>query len=120
IVLLPEIEDAQEARAICERLKSAAQRQLARDHITFPLSLSMGVAVCPDDADLAAVLLQHADAALYLAKLHGRDEVVLFSESGEMKSFREKANLRTLVSQAVAGGKIQGNSPQIGARAQGR
>jgi len=120
IVLLPEIEDAQEARAICERLKSAAQRQLARDHITFPLSLSMGIAVCPDDADLATVLLQHADAALYLAKSRGRDEVVLFSESGEMKSFREKANLRALLSQAVAGGKIQVHYQPIVASVTGR
>src|SRR6185369_16180605 len=98
IVLLPEIHDAQEARLICERLRGAVHKQIPRDQIAFPLSLSMGIAVYPDDADLASVLMHHADAALYLAKSRGRDEVVLFSESSEMRSFREEPNLRALLS----------------------
>src|SRR5206468_3438040 len=105
IVLLPEMHDPQEARQVCERLKSTVQKEIAADHISFPLTISMGVALYPDDAEVAGVLMQQADLALYAAKSRGRDEIVLFSESDEMKGFREKANLRLLLSQAIAEAK---------------
>jgi len=113
IVLLPEMHDAHEAHVVCERLKKTVQKQIAADQIAFPLTMSMGIAIYPDDADTAEVLMQQADAALYLAKARGRDKVVVFSGSAETKSFREKANLRALLTQAVAEGKIQAHYQTI-------
>jgi diguanylate cyclase (GGDEF)-like protein len=40
------------------------------------MTVSTGVAVCPDDATSAAALLESADVALYRAKKSGRDTVV--------------------------------------------
>lgn len=42
-------------------------------------TLSFGVAVAPEDAVEAHALLRRADAALYTAKLRGRNRVVMFS-----------------------------------------
>jgi EAL domain-containing protein (putative c-di-GMP-specific phosphodiesterase class I) len=104
---------------VCERLRSTVQSQLASE-LNFPVTLSMGIALYPDDAELGVELLQQADAALYLAKSRGRDEVVLFSESREIKSMREKANLRSLFSQAVADGRMEAHYQPIVDCATGR
>jgi diguanylate cyclase (GGDEF)-like protein len=40
------------------------------------LTVSIGLAVCPDDAQTAEALLEAADVALYRAKKSGRDMVV--------------------------------------------
>ncbi len=39
---------------------------------------SLGVACFPEDADSPEALIQQADTALYSAKLHGKDQVVVF------------------------------------------
>ena len=44
------------------------------------VTLSVGVAVYPDDAKTATELRRKADAALYVAKRTGRDRVVAYSE----------------------------------------
>ena len=120
VVLLPEIHDPEEARSVCQRLKSAVQKQIAHEEITFPLTVSMGIAVYPDDATLPGPLLQQADLALYFAKSRGRNDIVLFSESAETKSLRDKANLRVLLSQAVGERKIQVHYQPIVESASGR
>jgi diguanylate cyclase (GGDEF)-like protein len=107
VLLLPEIRSAPEARVVCERIKETVQKQMAQDHPASPLTMSMGIAMYPDDGDLAETLLQEADTALYLAKSHGRNEVIIFGESEELKSYSEKANLRVLLSQALAARTIQ-------------
>jgi diguanylate cyclase (GGDEF)-like protein len=107
ILLLPEISGADEARLVCERLKGTVQRQIAQDQIRLAVTLSLGITIYPDDAFAPGTLMQQADAALYLAKSRGRDQVVLFSDSAEIKAVREKANLRALLSRAVAEGRIQ-------------
>jgi len=107
VLLLPEIRGAQEARAVCERIKQTVQKEVAKEHPAFPLTMSMGIAMYPDDGDMVETLLQGADSALYLAKSHGRNEVILFGETEELKSYREKASLRVLLSQALTARRIQ-------------
>jgi diguanylate cyclase (GGDEF)-like protein len=46
------------------------------------LTISLGVAVLPQDAQFKRDLIEAADAALYEAKRSGRNRVVLYSESG--------------------------------------
>ena len=46
-----------------------------------PLTVSIGVAGYPDDADRREDLLNKADWAMYLAKRRGRDQVASFGES---------------------------------------
>jgi len=83
ILLLPGLNAPSQARAVCERVKHLVQKELARNPLTRPLTLSMGVAIYPDDASLPELLLQQADTALYQAKARGRNRVVLYGESGD-------------------------------------
>jgi len=82
ILLLPGLNAPAQARAVCERVKHLVQKELARNPLSRPLTLSMGLAIYPDDASLPEVLLQQADTALYQAKARGRNTVVLYGESG--------------------------------------
>jgi diguanylate cyclase (GGDEF)-like protein len=45
-----------------------------------PLTVSIGVAGYPDDADRREDLLNKADWAMYLAKRRGRDQVASFGD----------------------------------------
>ena len=81
ILLLPGLNAPSQARAVCERVKHLVQKELARNPLTRPLTISMGVAIYPDDASLPEVLLQQADTALYQAKARGRNRVVLYGET---------------------------------------
>ena len=51
----------------------------------MPLTVSIGVAGYPEDADRREALLDKADAAMYLAKRRGRDQV---AECGEQEEVR--------------------------------
>src|SRR5439155_1065140 len=82
ILLLPGLNDSSDAVAVCERVKRTAQEGLAGNRLTGPLTLSMGIALYPDDASLAELLLQQADTALYQAKGRGRNLIALFGKSG--------------------------------------
>ena len=53
------------AVSLAERLRDAAR--------TCGASVSIGVAVCPEDGDSEAALIEAADTALYRAKADGRD-----------------------------------------------
>ena len=82
---MPGLNAPAQARAVCERVRHLVQKALACNPLARPLTLSMGLAIYPDDASLPEVLLQLADAALYQAKAQGRNRVVLHGESGELK-----------------------------------
>jgi len=74
-LVLPET-DGPGALAIAERLRAAvaaAAHQTAKG--TVRVTVSLGVATAPDDADDASALIEAADAALYRAKQAGRDRV---------------------------------------------
>ncbi len=74
--ILPETAEA-EAWAIAERIRQAiAARPLAiSDTEGIGLTISIGLAVFPDDAASEEVLVEKADAALYAAKAAGRNRV---------------------------------------------
>jgi len=120
ILVLPEMSDPQEALVVCQRLKSTVSKPFAQDQMSLPFTLSMGIAIYPDDAEAPETLLQQADMALYLAKARGRNEVVLFCDSEELRSFREKANLRALLSQALCAEKIQAHYQPVVSAATGQ
>ena len=73
--------DAQDAAMVAERLREMiAEESASRDLVT----VSIGSATFPADADTKAELLDKADWAMYVAKRAGRDRVVAFS--GDMVS----------------------------------
>jgi len=78
VLILPEA-SMDNTRRRAEQLREAAKRH----HISYegraigPLTISLGAAVFPDHGATAEAVIRAADAALYRAKVAGRDQVVV-------------------------------------------
>jgi len=92
-IILPET-SKQEAIPIIKRIqKSIRDRHfsyiLPRGERTI-LTISAGIAACPEDADHYDALVQKADEALYQAKTAGRDQLVLARSPESPESTNEE------------------------------
>ncbi|MGK0188763.1 MAG: diguanylate cyclase (GGDEF)-like protein [Verrucomicrobiales bacterium] len=106
ILLLPGIKGLNQAKSVCEGIKARVQKRMAEED-GVSLTMSMGAAIYPDDGTDPDQLLQSADAALLMVKTRARNEVIFYSESPELASFRESNAIRELLSTAVSEGRIQ-------------
>ncbi len=76
-ILLPEV-DADSARKRAERIRNATAEMIVklREQPLERISVSIGLAIFPDDARNGIDLLRNADAALYRAKRAGRNRIM--------------------------------------------
>ncbi len=78
VVLLPELENVNEAKQTAEKLLEEIRYPLLIDEYEFTLTGSIGIAIFPECAKDAESLIKSADAALYRAKADGGDANKLF------------------------------------------
>ena len=105
ILLLTGIAGREDARSVCEKIKSRVQKRIAEED-GYLVTMSVGAAVCPVDSTSPAELLQSADAALLMVKARARNEVIVFGECPELKSFQEEQLIRNLLCKAVSERRI--------------
>lgn len=74
-ILLPNTSH-QEAFIIAERIRTELQSKNSPSG--KPITVSIGIAVYPNDAETAQQLLQRADQALYTAKHQGRNRTIVY------------------------------------------
>ena len=82
VIILPET-TGPGARLVAERLRRAVEN--AKFFAGSPgaverLTISIGIAIFDQDAQFRRDLIEFSDAALYCAKSHGRNQVMLYSE----------------------------------------
>ncbi|HEY7471316.1 MAG TPA: diguanylate cyclase [Gemmatimonadota bacterium] len=80
-VLLPETQN-ERALVVAERLRSRVA-QTGHEELLDPVTISIGVATCPNDAVTPSDLLHKADVALYASKFNGRNRSTRFGTSME-------------------------------------
>ncbi len=74
VALLPDIENPRDAEIVADKILQALRDSFQiPDDGKFGLSVSIGIALFPDDGESGTHLLQRADAAMYVAKTEGRD-----------------------------------------------
>jgi diguanylate cyclase (GGDEF)-like protein len=80
LILLAGIAQAADAIRVAEKVVSAL-RTISRvgDHVVH-LTSSIGISIFPDDAGDPDTLIDRADAAMYLAKRHGRGSFVFHGQ----------------------------------------
>jgi len=78
VILLSEIERSQDAALTAEKLLQAIAEPHMVDTHELHVGLSIGIAVYPGDGENAETLMQNADAAMYHAKLIGRNNFQFF------------------------------------------
>jgi diguanylate cyclase (GGDEF)-like protein/PAS domain S-box-containing protein len=74
VVLLPDVESAEDAGIIAAKMLAAMSIPHRVEHADMQITVSIGISVYPDDGTDAAALLRRADVALLYAKFHGRSD----------------------------------------------
>ncbi len=90
-VVICGLSDELHASGLADRILAICHNGLVCDEGTFPVSLSIGVAVFPDDALTKEDLVNNADAAMYEAKKAGKNRISFYSEELAAKSRRKYA-----------------------------
>ena len=72
LIFMRHIEDPENACRLAERLQGNVGRVFADDRMKRHVSLSIGIAVCPENGKDYDSLFRSADEALYYVKEHGR------------------------------------------------
>ncbi len=80
VVLLPLMQDAEIARKVASGLMQKLQVNLEKMYNDTLVTLSIGIAIFPDDAETGGDLLVQADKALFYAKSQGRNNIQMFGE----------------------------------------
>ena len=82
ILILPET-DRDKAASLAERIRKAVESSIFQhNEDSIDISISGGVACCPQDSPSAKGLLYCADMAMYMAKGLGKNRVVCFEGKG--------------------------------------
>lgn len=90
VILLPEISKLQAVR-VADKLRKKVERAAFPNEATQPkgkLTISLGIAIYPEDAQSQEKLLRLADAALYEAKSAGRNCVVCHGMPAAVQNFK--------------------------------
>ncbi|MYN00611.1 EAL domain-containing protein [Pseudoduganella sp. DS3] len=72
-IVLPELRDRADAKAIADKFQEVLQQPFDLDGHVVHISASIGIAVYPTDGDTIEELLRHADIAMYQVKAQGKN-----------------------------------------------
>lgn len=78
-LLLPDVARAEDTVEVAERTLEALRQPWVLNGYEFCVTVSIGIAMCPNDAEDAESLLRNADTAMYRAKDSGRDNYKLYN-----------------------------------------
>ncbi|WP_046004978.1 EAL domain-containing protein [Pseudoalteromonas rubra] len=81
IILLGDLKTSADIHPIAAKLVKLFHAPFNIDGRAFNISLSLGIAIFPQDADTPNDLLRKADSAMYNAKQQGRNTYCLFTEN---------------------------------------
>jgi diguanylate cyclase (GGDEF)-like protein/PAS domain S-box-containing protein len=72
VVVIPDMEELSDGGNVAEKLLRILEEPFVSPGQPVTLSASIGIAIYPDDAEEGKLLIQYADAAMYVAKQQGR------------------------------------------------
>ena len=88
IILLPELDTAQEAVRVARKIIDAFTQPCAiPDHELF-IGTCIGISIYPEDGADGETLIRNADMAMYRAKEHGRNQYHLYNPSMDAQASR--------------------------------
>lgn len=78
-ILLPQINSVADAARVAERIRQEIRKPWSINGHNFTITLSIGIALYPDDGQSGEELIKNADIAMYRAKLSGKNTFKYFS-----------------------------------------
>lgn len=91
VLLLPYIEQRDDAANIAQKLLAAFHLPHRIEHHDLHISASIGISLYPDDGQSAEVLIKSADMAMYSAKESGRNDYKFFEQDMNQKAVRRQS-----------------------------
>ncbi|HJV84425.1 MAG TPA: EAL domain-containing protein [Noviherbaspirillum sp.] len=116
LVVLPDIDRGEQAVPVAEKILAATARPFLLQEHQIHTTISIGISVYPDDGRDAHELVRHADAALYQAKGHGRDNYQFFTDELNRQITRSSGIERDLRHAIETGELALWYQPQVDAR----
>jgi len=80
VLLLPEIAEGKQVAPVAEKILEAVSRPFVLAQQEFRITVSIGIALFPDDGEDEQTLTKHADIAMYHAKAQGKNDFKFYSE----------------------------------------
>jgi diguanylate cyclase (GGDEF)-like protein/PAS domain S-box-containing protein len=105
-VIVPDLSNPEAAGRIAENILEALQAPSEDPEADSPISTSIGIAICPNDATNRQTLLSHADTALYRAKNEGRSTYRFF-EASMGAAVRDRRLLEHDLRNAISGEELR-------------
>jgi diguanylate cyclase (GGDEF)-like protein len=99
-VILERIKDSNDAVVVARKIVSMLSRPIKLDSHRIQIGVSIGISLFPSDAHDAALLLKHADEAMYLSKEKGRGQYQFYTPALNERAVhrrRLEVELRTAV-----------------------
>lgn len=91
VILVPELQTAEEARALADKLLSIIGQPYLIAHRLLAVTPSIGIALFPDHGTDPDNLVRAADLAMYEAKHRGRNKVVVANQVGPAHGANDEA-----------------------------
>ena len=91
VVLLSEIEQAEDAAVAARRMLDSVAEAHSIDQHDLHVTTSIGVSVCPDDGLDAETLIKNADTAMYQAKENGRQSYQFFKPAMNVRAVERQS-----------------------------
>ena len=104
-IIVPELSNPEAAGRIAENILEVLQAPNEDPDADSPISTSIGIAICPNDATERQALLSHADTALYRAKNEGRGTYRFF-EASMGAAVRDRRLLEHDLRNAISRGQL--------------
>ncbi|MPQ60231.1 EAL domain-containing protein [Duganella sp. FT27W] len=95
-IVLPELQDRQEARGVAEKFIESLSAPFDLDGHQVHISASIGIAIYPHDGDGIDELLRHADIAMYQVKALGKNGHTFYHPSMQEVSHQKIVLERSL------------------------
>ena len=100
VVLLPRLSHREDAALVARKLIAALEHPVVMGAHELTVSVSIGIALHPDDGSDVDTLLKHADLAMYRAKDQGRNAYHYFLPDMDVRAM-ERLLLETALRRAV-------------------
>lgn len=112
-IVLSDLKDVDDAARVAERLMELCSATARVNGYELPISMSVGIALYPDDGRDFDTLLQCADTAMYRAKAEGRNTYRFYDAQMHARA-ADRLHMRMCLSRAIERGELRLHyQPQI-------
>jgi diguanylate cyclase (GGDEF)-like protein len=99
-IMLNNITSSDQAGQVARRIVTVLHKPFEIASAFIKTTLSVGIAICPENGRTSEVLFKHADIAMYRAKNNGRNQICFFEEEMQKKFYlrvKTEAELRLAI-----------------------